>query len=477
MNDKMLYNRFLAVVFICIIGPCAHAQLSPLAIGTIPAGKTLVVRYDVTVNNPTSATSITNQGVISGTNFASLSTNTTFTPIVSSNASLSALALSQGTLSPPFAASITAYSASVPNSVSSVSLTPRAEQGNATIAVNGTAVASGSPINVPLAVCVNLISVSVTAQDGVTTQLYSLTINRDAPPVTLIASSPFSCTATSVTLTATPGFASYAFSAGATQGSPPNTATITTVGSYSVTATAAGGCSSTDSQIISFSNTLVATAGASSSSALVGSVVSLSASGGSAYLWSAPAGASLSSPATSSAVSASLTTSGVKTFTVVVSQGTCSQRMTVDVTAKLPPDLIPLLYVTPSLAYSTTAGSVVVDVFELNSTPTSGTITVHISKSSLLSLSFDAGATSFLGHTVQNGVWSFDGTSSSDAYILTTTQVIGAGGRLSVGLSSLLTPGITKGTISVTATLVGSSGGEVTLTNNTDADQLDYFNK
>jgi hypothetical protein len=77
----------------------------------------------------------------------------------------------------------------------------------------------------------------------------------------------------------------------------------------------------------------------------------------------------------------------------------------VGVTAKLPTDLIPLLYVTPSLAYSTTTGSVVVDVFEINSAPTSGLITVHISKSSLLSLSFDPGATSFAGKPVQNSVW------------------------------------------------------------------------
>ncbi|GAB4038348.1 hypothetical protein GCM10028774_36370 [Spirosoma jeollabukense] len=156
------------------------------------------------------------------------------------------------------------------------------------------------------------------------------------------------------------------------------------------------------------------------------------------------------------------------------------QNGTIDMGAyevSLPPDLSPLLYVTPSLAYSTTTGSVVVDVFEVNSAPTSGTITVYIAKSSLLSLSFDAGATSFLGRAVQNSLWSFDGTSNSDAYILTTTQPIGAGSKLSVGLTSTLTPGQTRGRVSVTATLVGGSGGEVTLTNNTDADQVEYFNK
>lgn len=245
-------NR-LFFLFALLTAVQAQAQLNPLAIGTIPAGKTLVVAYDVTINDPTSATAITNQGVISGTNFASVSTNTTTTPVVSSNANLSALTISPGALSPPFAASITAYSASVPNSVSAVALTPTAEQPNATITVNGTAVSSGSSINVPLAVCANTISVSVTAQDGVTTKLYALTITRQTPPLTLTASSPLSCTATTVTLTATPGFANYSFSAGAVQvgGQASNVASVTAAGLYSVTATATGGCSATATASVS----------------------------------------------------------------------------------------------------------------------------------------------------------------------------------------------------------------------------------
>ncbi|SFF36020.1 choice-of-anchor Q domain-containing protein [Spirosoma endophyticum] len=156
------------------------------------------------------------------------------------------------------------------------------------------------------------------------------------------------------------------------------------------------------------------------------------------------------------------------------------QNGTIDMGAyesSLPPDLTPLLYVTPSLAYSTTAGSVVLDVFEINSAPTTGPITVYIAKSSLLNLSFDPGATSLAGKPVHNSLWSFDATSNSDAYILTTTQAMGAGGKRSLGLSSTLTPGQTRGRVSVTATLVGGSGGEATLTNNTDADQVEYFNK
>ncbi|MBD2704519.1 cadherin-like beta sandwich domain-containing protein [Spirosoma sp. BT702] len=250
-------KRLLLFLFTLLTGYQASAQLSPLAIGDMAPGKSVVVIYDVTVNNPTSASVITNRGVISGTNFATVSTNITNTPIVSSNANLSALALSPGTLSPPFASSITAYTASVPNSASSVAVTPTVEQANATVSVNGSAVASGSPINVPLAVCANIISVSVTAQDGTTTKIYSLTVNRDAPPVILTASSPISCTAPVVTLTATSGFASYVFGGGASQvgGASSNTATVATAGTYSVTATAAGGCSSTATLSVTGSTT------------------------------------------------------------------------------------------------------------------------------------------------------------------------------------------------------------------------------
>ncbi|MBD2704464.1 leucine-rich repeat domain-containing protein [Spirosoma sp. BT702] len=77
----------------------------------------------------------------------------------------------------------------------------------------------------------------------------------------------------------------------------------------------------------------VPTATAGSSTATVGNVVSLSTAGGISYRWTAPVGAQLNS-STSSVVSVTLTTAGVKTFTVVVSQGgSCSQTAIVSVTA------------------------------------------------------------------------------------------------------------------------------------------------
>jgi hypothetical protein len=54
------------------------AQLSPLSIGTIPAGDSIVIKYDVTINNPLvppTTTQITNQGTISGSNFSNILTD------------------------------------------------------------------------------------------------------------------------------------------------------------------------------------------------------------------------------------------------------------------------------------------------------------------------------------------------------------------------------------------------------------------
>ena len=85
---------------------------------------------------------------------------------ISTNASLSGLALSGGTLAPTFAASTVSYTASVPNTTTNITVTPTAAQANATITVNGTTVTSGSASEpVSLVVGPNTVTVVVTAQD------------------------------------------------------------------------------------------------------------------------------------------------------------------------------------------------------------------------------------------------------------------------------------------------------------------------
>ncbi|QGY31664.1 autotransporter domain-containing protein (plasmid) [Pantoea cypripedii] len=104
----------------------------------------------------------------------------------SSVATLSALSLSAGTLSPAFSAATTSYTASVANSVASITVTPTPTDTNATVTVNGSAVTSGSAsaaISLTAGATTS-IPVIVTAQDGTTTDSYSVNVSRaEAAPV------------------------------------------------------------------------------------------------------------------------------------------------------------------------------------------------------------------------------------------------------------------------------------------------------
>ena len=112
------------------------------------------------------------------------------------------------------------------------------------------------------------------------------------------------------------------------------------------------------------SDAFVASATASETAVCVGNAVSLSVNGGSTatFSWLAPAGVTLGMPATTSSISATATTSGVKTFTVTVSFGTsCSTTTTVSVsvnalpTASIAPLSATLTCAQPSLTLTATS--------------------------------------------------------------------------------------------------------------------------
>ena len=108
----------------------------------------------------------------------------TVTP--SSDATLSNLIISSGTLTPSFTASNISYTASINNSVSTVTVTPTVNQANATVKVNGTAVNSGTASgNINMAVGANTITVAVTAQDTTTVKTCTIVVTRavNTPPV------------------------------------------------------------------------------------------------------------------------------------------------------------------------------------------------------------------------------------------------------------------------------------------------------
>lgn len=104
---------------------------------------------------------------------------------LSNNADLSGLALSSGTLAPIFASGSKDYTASFPNATGSITVTPTVAQANATVAVRIGAnpfvnVTSGSASAAQsMNVGSNRLEVRVTAQDGTTTQLYTVTLRRD----------------------------------------------------------------------------------------------------------------------------------------------------------------------------------------------------------------------------------------------------------------------------------------------------------
>ena len=130
--------------------------------------------------------------------FAVTPTAAFFTPPASSDATLSALALSQGSLSPSFASGTLAYTASVVHSVNSLIVTPTTNDANATAAVNGASAATP----VTLAVGSNTVTVQVTAQDGTTTQSYTVTVTR-AAALTVALTGPSSTVTGPFTVTAT----------------------------------------------------------------------------------------------------------------------------------------------------------------------------------------------------------------------------------------------------------------------------------
>jgi len=152
------------------ISPALPAGLSfDSTTGTISGTPTVVssaTTYTITAANAT------------GSNAATL--NITVKNAVSSDATLSNLTLNAGLLTPGFSSGVTSYTRNLVNGVQAVTIVPTTNDPNATILINGTtSLASGATSNpLPVSVGSNTITIQVTAQDGVTTQTYTLTLVR-----------------------------------------------------------------------------------------------------------------------------------------------------------------------------------------------------------------------------------------------------------------------------------------------------------
>jgi len=95
----------------------------------------------------------------------------------SSDATLSALSASGITLTPVFEGETTNYTANTSNSIRSTTISATASDGTAAISINGT---TGTSKQVALDVGSNVITIEVTAEDGITTKTYTITIARAA---------------------------------------------------------------------------------------------------------------------------------------------------------------------------------------------------------------------------------------------------------------------------------------------------------
>ena len=106
------------------------------------------------------------------------------------DATLSALVLSDGTLSPSFVKGVTSYTATVGNAVSSITVTPTKSKDNARVAfldANDNVLADADTNTdgqqVDLSVGENTLKVKVTAEDNATTLTYTIVVTRNSVPV------------------------------------------------------------------------------------------------------------------------------------------------------------------------------------------------------------------------------------------------------------------------------------------------------
>ncbi|GAB3700414.1 hypothetical protein GCM10027592_27330 [Spirosoma flavus] len=191
-------------------------------------------------------------------------------------------------------------------------------------------------------------SVTATSANGCTaTQTTSVQSDTSVPAVTLAVSGSLNCTQTSVVLTATPGFVSYAFSAGTGQPGWPssNTAVVSSSGLFTVTVTAGNGCLGTASvQVIQDNSAPVVTINPNSATLTCSTTsVSLSAVGSGTYQWN-----------TGDASQAiSVTAAGVYSVTLTGSNG-CTGFASATVSQDVS---VPTVSISPSSATLTCAAS------------------------------------------------------------------------------------------------------------------------
>lgn len=142
------------------------------------------------------------------------------------------------------------------------------------------------------------------------------------------------------------------------------------------------------------------------------------------------------------------------------------------------PDLSPTVSVVPTTFSGISTLGVIVEVSEVNNNRTDGSpITVRIPSDPRITFNWDPSLTQVAFTPVDNFIWNYTGNNG----VVHTFEFDVSYGFLgnktfAFGLFATYDPQNTAGQTTLTATIVPTSGGECTFTNNSDSETLVYFN-
>ncbi len=145
----------------------------------------------------------------------------------------------------------------------------------------------------------------------------------------------------------------------------------------------------------------------------------------------------------------------------------------------LNPDLSPIMTILPGNIAGSSAVGVAVEIVELNTVDTDGSIVlVRIPSDPRFAFVWDIGLTNAALVVVNNSNWNYLGDNGfvhQFQYNGPNGGVIPAGLRASFGFNAIYDPQGTDGQTTITCSIVPYSGGETNLLNNTDSERLVYF--
>jgi len=153
----------------------------------LPRGLAFNGTTGVISGTPLVASPATNY-IVSAYNASGSTQATVNIKVLSTNADLTALHASRGPINPVFNSGTTSYTLNVVNGASTMTFAPTTADANATLTINGVASAPGAtsaPIS--LSVGSNMVTIVVTAQDGVTTKTYTIAVTRAASSIATLS--------------------------------------------------------------------------------------------------------------------------------------------------------------------------------------------------------------------------------------------------------------------------------------------------